>query len=313
MTQHFLSAEHTIYEFDPHRPAALTVQPGDTVTFELQDVGRGQFRSGADLYDPATYDNEHDHPMTGPVAIAGAEPGDILRVDIDRIELWDWGFILLAPEHGVLRHRINRRTRIVAIQDGFCVFDERIRFPVHPMVGTIGVAPSGPAVRGVLPGAHGGNLDNRWITDHSTVLLPVSAPGAGLALADLHAAMGDGECCISGVETGGRVTVTVDLIKGKTIRQPIVETGTAWMTHADGDRLEPAIRTACEQMLDLLVEEWGLGPEEAFMLMSVQADIGICQCASPGDFPCVVRVSLPRLPGIPGPLCPASARPGGGR
>jgi amidase len=219
MAQHFLSVDHTVYVFGPDEPAALTVRPGDTVTFELQDVGSGQFRSDADLYDPATYDDEHDHPMTGPVEIAGAEPGDILRIDIDNIEIWDWGFILLAPEVGVLRHRIERKTKIVAIRDGMCVFNKRIRFPIHPMVGTIGVAPAKHAIRGVLPGAHGGNLDNIYITSQSTVLLPVFVPGAGLSLADLHAAMGDGECCISGVETGGRVTVTVDLIKEKTIRE----------------------------------------------------------------------------------------------
>jgi amidase len=302
MTRHILTADHTIYVFSSVYEPALRARPGDEVVFELRDVGGGQFRRETDLYDPATYDNEHDHPMTGPVEIEGAEPGDILSVEIREIEPWDWGFILLAPEFGVLRHRVRRATKIVPIKDGYCLFDDRIRFPVRPMVGTIGVSPAEQEVRGVLPGTHGGNLDNIYITIGSKVYLPVNVPGAGLAMADLHASMGDGECCISGIETGGSVVTSIQLIKGKRIQGPVVETDKLWMTMGDHHDLERAIKIACEQMLDLLVDEWDLSPEEAFMLMSVRADIGICQCAAPDILPCVVRVTLPKLPGLPGPF-----------
>lgn len=308
--RHLLSMDHTVYVFGPNYQAVLKAKPGDEVIFELQDVGSGQFRLESDLYDPATYDEEHDHPMTGPVHIEGAEPGDTLLIEIGEIKLWDWGFILLAPEFGVLRHRVRRRaTKIVPIEEGYCLFNERIRFPVRPMVGTIGVAPAGQEVRGVLPGAHGGNLDNIFITAGSKVYLPVNVPGAGLAMGDLHASMGDGECCISGIETGGRVTTVIQLIKGKMIERPIVETGDLWMTMGDGCDLQKAIEIACEEMLDLLVGEWGLSPEEGFMLMSVRADIGVCQCAAPDALPCVVRVALPKLPGVSGPFNFGGASP----
>jgi len=303
MAKHLLAADHTVYIFSPDSPPALTVEPGDQVVFELLDVGRGQFRTDNDLYDPATYDHEHDHPMTGPVAVASAEPGDALLVHIDDIQLWDWGFILQAPEVGVLRNRMRRRsTRVVPIRNGYCEFNAHIRFPIRAMVGTIGVAPPTGSIRGVLPGPHGGNLDNIHITTGSTVYLPVNAPGALLAMGDLHAAMGDGEICISGVETGGSVLATIHLCKGRKLSRPLVETDTLWMTMGDGRDLQEATRVACDEMLNLLTQEWSLSPEDAFMLMSVEADLGICQCADPDTIPCVARMAMPKLPGLPGPF-----------
>ena len=132
-------------------------------------------------------------------ALRGAEPGDGLCVEIQRIELAEKGFLAVKAGEGLLGHMApNFATRIVEIRGDTVHFDEEIHFPTHPMVGVIGTAPEGEGVGTGLAGTHGGNMDNKYITEGSKVYLPVRVPGALLGLGDVHGAMGDGEITFTG-------------------------------------------------------------------------------------------------------------------
>ena len=143
-------------------------------------------------------------------SVEGAQTGDILKVEIIRIETADKGVMIDGPGEGVLKDIIKKpSTRIFEIGDGYVRFNDRLSFPVKPMIGVIGTAPAGKGIPTGTPGPHGGNMDCKKITEGATVYLPVNTEGALLAMGDLHAVMGDGEVGVCGVETAGRVTVKV--------------------------------------------------------------------------------------------------------
>jgi len=135
-------------------------------------------------------------------------------------------------------------------------------------------------------------MDNRYVGVGSRVYLPVRVPGALLALGDVHAAMGDGEITFIGLEICAEVTVKVDLLKGRKLKRPLIETDDAWVTTADGDDLAQAARLAAEEMVDLMQQRLGLSFEEAYMLMAAVVDVQICQCCEPGAFPVTTRAVI---------------------
>ena len=132
-------------------------------------------------------------------------------------------------------------------------------------------------------------MDNKHIGPGSTVYLPVTVPGAGLALGDVHGAMGDGEITFIGLEICAEVTVRVELVKGAGAQRPVVETADHWITTGEGDSLAAAARLAAGEMVDLLQARLGLSFEDAYMLMSAAVDVQICQCCEPGAFPVTTR------------------------
>lgn len=285
---HRLGRDHIVYSLDKNHPPALTIEPGEEVLLETYDARSGTIRKDTDLLD-------HPHPRganpaTGPIYVRGAAPGDTLIVTIQRIRLAEEGFLAVKAGQGLLAHRAKHyATRMVPIRDGMAIFSERIRFPTRPMVGVIGTAPEGDPVATGLMGPHGGNLDNRYIAEGARVHLPVSVPGALLGIGDVHAAMGDGEIAYVGLEICAEVSVRVDLLKGRSIRRPRVETPDLWMTTGEDLDLAQAARIAAEEMADLLQERLGIGFEEAYMLICATVDVQISQCCEPGVFPATAR------------------------
>lgn len=288
---HRLSREHIVYSIDKSHAPALEIDPGDTVVLETYDARTGTIQRDGDLLD-------HPHPKgsnpaTGPIRVRGAKPGDALRVEIQRIDLAPQGFLAVKAGQGLLGHLASDyATRMVRIEGDTACFGERLRFPIRPMVGVIGAAPAGEGVSTGLPGPHGGNMDNRHITAGSRVYLPVSVPGAWLGIGDVHGAMGDGEITFIGLEICAEVTAKVELLKGKTLRRPLVETAQHWMTTGDHPDTAQALRIAAEEMVLLMQERLGLSFEEAYMLMSAVVDVQICQCCGPGEFPVTSRAVI---------------------
>ena len=135
-------------------------------------------------------------------------------------------------------------------------------------------------------------MDNKYAAAGSRIHLPVAVAGAGLALGDVHGAMGDGEITFIGLEICAEVTVRVELRKGVPLRRPLIETDDAWITTGDHEDLGAAARMAAEEMVLLMQERMGLGFEDAYMLMSAAADVQICQCCEPGEFPVTTRAVL---------------------
>jgi amidase len=289
-----LTRDQVVYSLDKAHAPAITVASGAVMVLETYDARSGTIRSNADLLD-----RPHPvglNPATGPINVEGAEVGDSLAVEILDIRLAEEGFIAIKANVGLLAERAGRFvTRVVAVRDGVVHYNDRIRLPVRPMVGVIGTAPAGAGVSTGDPGPHGGNMDNRYITVGATVHLPVAVPGGRLALGDVHATMGDGEITMLGLEICAEVTVRIHLLKRQLCFRPWIETADAWITTAD--HLDPttAMRMSAEGMVALLQDKLRIGFEDAYMLLSAQGDVGICQMCGPGQFATTSRTVFPKL------------------
>ncbi len=289
-----LTRDQIVYSLDKQHPPAIEIDPGATLLLETYDARTGTIHSAADLLD-------HPHPVganpaTGPIYVRGAQPGDSLAVEILQIDLADEGFLAVKAHIGLLAQQAQRfETRMIPIRDNQVIFSDRIRFPVRPMVGVIGTAPAGDGIATGDAGAHGGNMDNRYIRPGTTVYLPVQVPGALLGIGDVHAAMGDGEITMVGLEICAEVTVRVDLLKGMPCRRPWLETAEDWVT--TGDDIDPAhaCRIAAEEMIDLLQDKLDVSFEEAYMLLSARGDVQICQMCAPGEVATTARAVFPKL------------------
>ncbi|MGF9798591.1 acetamidase/formamidase family protein [Brevibacillus agri] len=295
---HYLSREQSVFSFSRHHQPVLRINSGQSVTFQTYDCFSNQIQTEADLV--ASIDFARVNPATGPVFVEEARPGDVLKVEVHDVRVRDWGVISTLPEMGVLIHKAEPKTKIITVENSSIAhFDERIRFDVTPMIGVIGVAPAGEDVPCGHPGAHGGNIDTHTITRGSIVYLPVNVEGALFALGDVHASMGDGEICGTGIEIAGEVDTTLSVVKGQTITRPMVETSDSWYTIAEDHDISRAIRIACEDMQTLLVEKWNLTPTDAYLLMSVAGDVQMCQCCKPSPVEVVARFRMPKLKNMP--------------
>jgi len=275
-----ISNENVIYKMDKNNSPVLTVSSGSEVVFSTKDALNNQITS------PEQTINELDwsqiNPATGPLYIEGAKPGDVLKVVIKKIDIEESGVMAAIPGAGLLGDKVvDAEVKIVPIENGYAKFNDKISFPVNPMIGVIGVAPPGDGIPCGTPDNHGGNMDNKLIAAGSTLYLPVFVDGALLAMGDIHAAMGDGEIMVTGIEISGEVTVEVEVIKGHTIENPILETDTHYYTIASHVDLLAAVKMATEDMLKIIMKYHDLSFNEAGMLISAIGDTQIAQVVDP--------------------------------
>ena len=304
MTRHRLSRDQVIWSFGPDLQPVLEVEPGDTVTFETNDCFTGQIRSEDDLVTEIDFDRVNS--ATGPVAVKGAEPGDSLVAEILDVRTAEVGFATLIPGFGQLIDKVQAPvTRLFEVRDGWIEMNERVRFPAQPMVGVVGVATDGESLSNGLAGRHGGNLDNHLHGAGAKILFPVRQPGGMFAVGDMHASMGDGEICFTGVEIAGEVDVRFDLVKGKQATWPVTELEQSWVAHATAPEFEEALALVSEEAARLLVDEHGFSMEDAFIFLSVACDAGIAQACKPAPgFGTIARFSIPKLDCTPAPFRP---------
>jgi amidase len=299
---HRLNREHVIWAFGPELEPVLEIEPGDTVTFETNDCFTGQIRSEEDLV--TEIDLERINSATGPVAVRGAEPGDSLVAEILDVRPIEWGVATLIPGFGQLIDQVQAPlTRLFEVRDGEIRMNDRVTFPARPMVGVVGVATDGESLSNGLAGRHGGNLDDHLHGKGATIFFPVRQLGGLFAVGDMHASMGDGEVCFTGVEIAGEVTIRVDLLKGKQGTWPVTELADSWVVHGTaGPDFMEALDRAVEEGARFLVDQWGFSMEEAFIFLSVACDANICQACRPQEFSTVARVSIPKLSATPRPF-----------
>jgi acetamidase/formamidase len=300
MTIHSLAAtpETIVWgRFAADQKPVLTVEPGDTVVIETFNGAERAFPpdgSGMHLAEAQrvivatpTPNGRPGHLLTGPVAIAGAEPGDVLEVRIDRVELGaDWGFNALSPLAGTLAgdFELSKRTLMHIAVDraaNMARLPNGIELKLAPFFGVMGVAP--PAhfgeITSIEPRLHGGNMDNKLLTAGSTLFLPVWAEGALFSCGDGHGIQGDGEVCINGLEMALTGTFTFILHKraAMKITYPRAETPDYLISmgfHAD---LDDALVIALRQMIQMICERTNLSPTEAYQLCSLTVDFAITQ------------------------------------
>lgn len=285
-----------VYHFSANNEPALHVDQGETVTLETLDCFSSQLTSEDQHI--TSVDFSKVNPATGPIYVNGAEPGDLLVVDILDIAVADQGAGVTAPGVGPLHEGVENRTKIIKIKDGMVIYND-IKFPVEPMIGVIGVAPKEDDIPCGFPGAHGGNLDNKKITTGSKLYFPVHVPGALFQCGDLHAAMGDGEVIGAGLEIAGTVQVKLDVIKQFPSERPIMETEDKWYTIATADEYNDALKLVTEDMQKLLMKAYNWDATDAGIYMSMQGDVEVCQSCKPSDLDLVLRFGVPKQPDKP--------------
>ena len=297
-----VTRDQVVWGFGPDMEPVLEVEPGAVVTFETNDCFTGQIRTESDLV--TAIDFQRVNGATGPVAVRGAEPGDSLIVEILDVRPVEVGVATIIPEIGQLIGRVHAPLTQLFRVDGDTVhMNDRISFPLRPMVGVVGVATDGETISNAYAGRHGGNLDNHLHGPGSRIFFPVKQPGGMFAVGDMHAAMGDGEICGTGVEIAGEVIVRFDLLKGKQAVWPVTELESSWVAHGTaGADVREAIQEACEEAARLLVDQWGFTLEEAYVFLSVACDVNICQACQPSPFSTIARVSVPKIAATPRPF-----------
>lgn len=269
-----------VYAMDASAKPIAEVEAGDYVVFETIDAFGNQIKSEKDLFESADWSTVN--PATGPLAVKDAEPGDVLVVDIYDIEVGSTGIMVTVPEMGALGHIIEEsESKIIKIENGFAQFNDDIYLPLNPMIGVIGIAPKGEPVPNGTPDNHGGNMDSKVVKKGNRVYLPVNVPGALLAMGDLHAVMADGEVVICGIEVAGKVTVKVDLVKGKKLETPIVESEDYWYIIGSKPDMDQAVRYTLDQTYQFLKERLPLAKNEICMLMSLIGDLQFSQIVDP--------------------------------
>jgi amidase len=300
--EHRLSRDQIIWAFGPDLEPVLEVEPGETVVFETNDCFTGQIRSEDDLV--TEIDLDRINSATGPVAVKGAEPGDSLIAEILDVRPIDWGVATLIPGFGQLIDQVRSPvTRLFRVEEGVIRMNDRVSFPAQPMVGVVGVATDGDTLSNGLAGRHGGNLDDHLHGAGARIYFPVRQPGGMFAVGDMHASMGDGEICFTGVEIAGEVSIRLDLLKGKQATWPVTELEGRWVPHATADDYDEALRLCAEEAARLLVDEWEFSVEDAFVFLSVACDAGVAQACKPAPgFGAIARFSIPKLDATPGPF-----------
>ena len=281
-----------------HAPV-LHIKPGDSVVTSTRDASNDAF-SVNDKTLMSKLDLTKVNPQTGPFYIEGAEPGDTLVVHLDKIDFnrdWGWGgsipyFGALAPEYKTMMitppapdklfiWRIDRGRRVGTLELPNSKIG-RIEVPLRPFFGTIGTAPAGKeCISSLVPGTHGANMDFNEVIEGVTMYFPVYERGALFMLGDGHAAQGDGEIDGAAIETSFNVRFTVNLIKGKRIGWPRLINDKVIMSIGSTRPLIDALRLACADMINWLVEDYGYDKLEALQLLGQTAEIEIANVVDP--------------------------------
>lgn len=294
--------EHQVYAFSKDNAPCASAQPGEFLKFITQDCFSNRICDEATTMADLDYTYGGANPAAGPVFIEDAQPGDVLVVDIIEIQVTDTGTVATDDHCGPLYETTGYATKKVPIADGFADFNG-VKIPVRPMIGVIGTAPDGEDVIDGYVGAHGGNMDNKLITKGSRLYLPVRVPGALLQMGDVHAAMGDGELCGTGIEIPAEITVKVDLVKGFELNWPVLETDDCWYVNASDQKYDGALMNASKEMQRLLMAVTGWSPVETYMYMSIRSDVQISQGCEPCEVQVSLRIGTPKLPDF-APLVP---------
>lgn len=294
---HRLTASDVVYAIDRAVPPRLTVEAPAEIVIDTLDARAGRLKRPEDVETTAPDYRDRfpkANPATGPIAIAGAEPGDVLTAEILAIDLAESGYTLVKPGFGVLPGMVERPVaRICPVVDGAIQFGS-LRVPLRPMIGVIATAPDGDPVGTAYVGRHGGNLDCNLIAVGAKVHLPVRVPGALFFLGDIHAVMGDGEISGSGFEIAASVRLRLSLTKGGAVEWPWLETADRIVTLGAAKMLDDAADIAIGAMLKMLVARHGISETDAYMLLSIRGDLAINQaCRSPVETS--IRFEFPKL------------------
>jgi acetamidase/formamidase len=304
MTTHHLDDSQPHAFWDNTHPPRLHIAPGDTVVFEVQEASANQIGPESTVEALKTLSFDPIAPLTGPVYVDGAAPGDALEVEIISLAHKGWGWGAVIPDFGLLAEDFpTPYLHQFRLEGDACWFNPRIRIPYEPFCGTLGVAPDEPGRFGTLPPRrNGGNLDIRHLTPGARLFLPVLVPGALFSVGDCHANQGDGEVNGTAIEMPATVTLRFQLHKDANLPElrfitppgkPLTTIGSGgyFVTTAAGPDLFKNAQQATRYMLDHMTREYGLTREEAYCLCGVVLDLKISQIVDTPNF--MVSAYLP--------------------
>ncbi|WP_318570727.1 acetamidase/formamidase family protein [Salinigranum marinum] len=287
-------AEHAHLTISPDRPPIETVEPGETFAVETYDYVGDVLDEETPMEAVWGTDELADNinPVTGPIEVEDASPGDTLAIEIVDIELPDRGVINVFPGFGGLEGAVFNLSEPSDPHTTFCDIDDgtvtypledgtEIEFPTHPQVGTIGTAEKHESIYSVKPHAHGGNMDCKDVTVGNTLYLPVDVDGGYLYLGDCHAAQGDGEICGISVEVPAVVTLRVEVIEDYEISWPRIESEDELMTVAAARPAEDAAKLAYKELIGWLVTEYDFTETDAYQLCSAVGRARLAQLVNP--------------------------------
>ena len=269
-----------IFAFDGKNEPVAEVMDGETVIFRTHDCFDNQLSEEGTCIGALNWDLIN--PATGPVYVQNAMAGDVLKVEILEITLDQQGVMCALPENGVLGSLVKEESvKWIKVEEGKVHFNDKLVFDVAPMIGVIGVAPENGAINCGTPGCHGGNMDNKRIKEGASLYFPVFHDGALFSLGDVHAAMGDGEVMVSGVEISAEVKVRLSVMKGIRIETPMLENEEICGVIYSHEEIEKAVFHAVRIMNERVQEQLGLSFNEAGMLLSAVGDLRFCQVVDP--------------------------------
>jgi acetamidase/formamidase len=268
----------------------LTIDSGDRVTVQTVSGGPANL-PGPGYHVPPELLQIHQrserrlpgHILTGPIHVRGAQPGDALEIRIVDVQLrQDWGYTFIRPLAGALPNDFAEFEQMIVALDrarGVGRLPWGTELPLRPFFGVMGVAPPAAwgAISSIQPRAHGGNLDNKQLIAGSTLYLPVFNEGAGLSLGDGHGVQGDGEVCVTAIETALAGTIEVIVRRDLDLAHPRAETPTHLITMGMDPDLDDAATQALRRMIDWVSAVTPLTRAQAFMLMSLAADVHVTQ------------------------------------
>lgn len=275
-----LSSRNVVYGFSAKNRHAYVVKDGERVIVETRDAFSNLVKTSATLFEDLPM--EKVNPATGPIAVKGLHQGQTLCVVVEKIKCGSSGVVMCSPELGPLGREVRRsRTKVLKIVGRRARFSEDLWVDLNPHIGVIGVAPGKGEFPTFWPGDHGGNMDTVDVRAGAKVYLPAFVDCGMLALGDVHAAMGDGEVCGTGIEVPAEVTITLSVRDDMRLDRPMIETPTEWIAYAAAKTLDDAARTAAHDLVRFISNARGIDFEEAYMLASIAADLRISQVVDP--------------------------------
>jgi len=312
MADHSLSAGPTHSRWNRSLEPRIEIASGDTVHMECVDSSGAQVRPGMTVEEFLAIDRGKIHALTGPIAVKDAAPGDALEVEVVEVAHQGWGWSSVLPGLGFLKERFCEPYLFHWTLEGHVsrsLFPALV--PLRPFCGVMGVAPGEDGeFRTRPPGVFGGNMDVRELCAGARLYLPVLNRGALFSAGDAHAAQGDGEVCINGIECPADATLRFRLHKHRTLPGPLIESGTAkdaasgdsrsgaswsgdsWMVVESAVDAISAARAATSRMIDLLVENWDFSPVDAYLLCSVAMNLRLSQVVNEPMF--TVSAAMPK-------------------
>jgi acetamidase/formamidase len=287
---------HTIHHrhlgWDNSFAPAVRIAPGESLEFDVADASGGQLRENSSAADVTRMDFDKINPVTGPVYIDGAEPGDVLKVTLLSFVPSGFGWTANIPGFGLLADEFLEPAlhlwRYDAGNLAPALYGSWGKVPLKPFTGTIGVAPAELGLHSIVPPRRvGGNMDVRDIALGTELFLPIEVSGALFSVGDTHAAQGDGEVCGTAIESPMRVALQFDLFKNMPLKFPRFKTSGPVTRHLDakgyevatgiGPDLMQASRASVRSMVDLLMHQHGMQAIDAYMLCSVCGDLRISE------------------------------------